>query len=228
MATVQYAAHIHQIRGSMGNATYSRNRPGNFMRTRVVPHDPATLPQLEQRNLHAFVVDYWRNTLSDAQRLVWNDLALITDFHSPTCRSYHPSGFSLFLRANVFRVNTLSAVEVVPDAVATSPPTPFDVGSGAVAGRSYITADYDWHDGKTGKVFAWFSPDVSQSTYYYRGPWPSFWCFNINALAALPYALGATNVLADGFRRWIRFKAWFGTQGTILTYFQHAYWDRND
>lgn len=227
MANVRYAAHIYDIRGSIQNLTHSRNRPGGFLRERVVPRDPQSLLQLYQRGTHAAMVDYWRSTLTNAQRIVWNDLALATTFRSPTCAAYHPSGFSLFLRANVYRVSIGEAVAPVPDSVAAAAPPTFTFGSGAQPGETYITADGDWHDGKTGKFTLAHSYELSQSIYYWRGKVLARASFNIADLAALPLLVGIGYPITAGSRFWIRAKAYYGTLGTIITWPQHAYWDRN-
>lgn len=225
MATLKLAPHIMTVRGHVGNLVYSMNRPGNFIRERALPRYSQTLPQLNQRSRHAIVVDYWRNTLNDAQRIVWNDLALVTVFRSPTCNAYHPSGFSLFLRANVFRLSISQAIVAVPDTVAAALPSTITVGAGAMAGHPYITADANWHDGKTGYLKWWHSPFVSQSTYYHKGPWPLTSNTTIITLDNLPYFFGSANPIPDGQRCFYKFKAFYGTQGTIITWPQHTHMD---
>jgi len=227
MASIQFAAHIETIRGSIGATTFSRNRPGNFIRRHVIPRDPGSLAQLVQRQHHATMLDRWRNTLTNDQRIVWNDLAMATSFRSPTCRAYHPTGQSLYLRANVFRRALALAPVDVPDTVAQATPSTFTLGAGGVAGYPYITADADWHDGKTGNVAVWSSPMLSQTVYYWRGPWTRVPGFAIVALAGMPLAITLSAALDDGDRVFLRFKAVFGTQGTVVTIPQHAYWDYN-
>lgn len=227
MATVKFAPHIMTVRGSVGNLTYSKNRPGHFMRERVIPRTSQTLSQLRQRQRHANAVDRWRNTLSDAQRVVWNDLALLTVFRSPTCNAYHPSGFSLYVRANVFRRVCSQAFEDVPDTVAAALPPTMTMGADAIPGESYVTADADWHDGKTGRIIFYSSPDLDQSVYYYRGPWVAKVNFAIALLGGLPLLISTIGALPVGKRRWFAIKALYGTQGTIITWRQHTFWDRN-
>lgn len=62
------------LSGKLGGAVATSNRGGNCLRALVIPSNPQTAEQSRIRAIMSSLASYWRNTLSDAQRLAWNGL----------------------------------------------------------------------------------------------------------------------------------------------------------
>lgn len=170
MASVKYAAHIADLRGSVENATFSRNRLGAFMRPRFKPSDPKSQAQLTLRAYHADGVYAWRNTCTESQRSDWNDLALLTPLINRAGLQYYPTGFNLFMRMYLFVASGAGTPDLdAPDtAICTTPPLEFE---GTDGGSLYITDDGAWFSGATGVLKIWIASDIGPARYYHRGPW---------------------------------------------------------
>lgn len=81
--------------GSVAGVTSSRNRFGQYKRTRAIPVQPRTPKQQFNRAQLAIGSSSWR-TLSDAGRTAWNDYAAQILRSGRLGSSYSPTGASLF------------------------------------------------------------------------------------------------------------------------------------
>lgn len=123
MATIKPAPHVSAIRGSLDNATYSANRLGPYLKERKAPRNQRTSRQVTQRANYAYAVSRWRTGLSEAQRIAWNDLALLTNWINPAGMAYSPSGFQVFMRQALFLLAHGSHVIETAPASAAIPAT---------------------------------------------------------------------------------------------------------
>lgn len=64
-----------EIRGSIGGATFSRNRSGSYMRRRSVPVNPNTPRQTAARVRMTNLSIDWTQTLTQAERDAWDEYA---------------------------------------------------------------------------------------------------------------------------------------------------------
>lgn len=99
---VKYSALVVQARGSLGDATFSTGRNGDYIRQRVDPAQPRTARQQAVRASFGALSAAWRS-ITDAQRAGWNQLATsttITDVYGNTSRL---TGQQLYVRTNRFR-----------------------------------------------------------------------------------------------------------------------------
>ena len=170
MATYKPAAHIADIRGHIQNTTYSRNRLGNFMKTRKGPLDRRSLSQLTVRNNFLFCSNYWHNILDDADRLTWTNLSLLTTFMNSAGIQFHPSGFNLFMRQALFYQDFLETFSDIAPTAAAAPAPTFTISCTA-GGLIYITGDGGWCTGKTGFVRKFISPPLPPGRMTWSGPW---------------------------------------------------------
>ncbi len=85
--------------GSYQGLTASRNRFGQYMRTRATPVQPRTVAQLNQRARMSTNAAVWR-TLTDAQRAGWTDLGLSISRTDSLGQSYTLNGFACFCSVN--------------------------------------------------------------------------------------------------------------------------------
>lgn len=210
MATTKYAAHIADIRGTVGNATFSRNRLGGYVRNHFIPADPRSFKQIRRRTYHHNAVGAWHNTLSDAQRIAWNDLGLQTTFINSAGVQYHPSGFNLYMRMYLFCSISGEAIDHdAPDAATAAAP-PLTITLNALA-QFKCTANEGWNIGKTGYIAFHISPILGPAIYSYSGPWKHYTTFTIAAFAAgIPNGvIGFDAEATKGDRLFLRSKAYY-------------------
>jgi hypothetical protein len=86
-------------RNKIGGTIYARNRAGVYQRARVTPTNPQTPFQQANRAMFKTIVATWR-TLTPAQRLSWNNMALTRTLTDSLGQTSMPSGFQLYTSNN--------------------------------------------------------------------------------------------------------------------------------
>lgn len=102
--------------GSQAGTTASRNRFGQYFRTRAIPVQPRTPKQTNNRAQLTIGSSAWR-TLSDPGRTAWNDYATQILRSGSLGSSYTPTGASLFTGA--FILNTGGVINDPPTTLPT-------------------------------------------------------------------------------------------------------------
>lgn len=114
--------------GSQAGTTASRNRYGQYKRTRATPVNPNSTAQGLVRARMSANAAAWR-TLTDAQRAGWNDLALSMNRSDALGQSYSLTGFQAFCSVNNNKALagdasvTAAPVLVTPSTILTVTPT---------------------------------------------------------------------------------------------------------
>lgn len=103
--------------GSIGGKVASRNRYGNYMRTRAIPTNPNTQRQQDARSRFQFTASRWAVALSPAQRTAWNLYGDTVDMIGPLGQTINLTGFNHYIRSNTA---ILQAVLPVVDAGPTN------------------------------------------------------------------------------------------------------------
>lgn len=111
-----------QMSGSIGGLTGSRNRSGLYLRARAVPVDPNTSRQQVVKSSMTSLVNAWVETLTDPQRVSWNDYAANVPVTNALGDSVNNTGQNWFVACNVPRLqsnappfsNTLPRVDAAP------------------------------------------------------------------------------------------------------------------
>lgn len=116
MAKVKYGEIVVDMRGKLGGHVHSRNRSGNYTRTKVTPNNPQTSYQTTVRNRLGTQSSAW-SALTAAQRQAWNNA--VDDFSRTNVfgDKVRPSGKNLYASLN----NNLDSVGV---AAVLVPPLP--------------------------------------------------------------------------------------------------------
>lgn len=103
MARIKLGPLVTDIAGSVGGATFQRNRFGMTMRNKPLPLYSQTPAQFKIRRLIAFLQYSWQD-LTDPQRLQWNRFL---DFSGQTIRrdrSIKLSGQTLYIKYQLYRI----------------------------------------------------------------------------------------------------------------------------
>lgn len=110
MAVIRTGSIVSDIRGSVGDETYSRNKGGLYVRARVDPAQPASAERdLRQAALTA-ISQHWSASLTSAQRVSWRGYAA-QHFLPNRWGTLSPrSGYVHFVRCNFQHYRVLAAV----------------------------------------------------------------------------------------------------------------------
>jgi len=125
------------ISGSVSGTTFSRNRGGAYMRSRVIPSNPNTAYQVNIRADLATLAADWQ-TLTQAQRDAWAEWARQNPRTNSIGQSTTLSGEQAYISLNARILHDDGAVQVTPpiiaapDAFNTISHT-YDIGAGTVA-----------------------------------------------------------------------------------------------
>lgn len=85
--------------GSVAGTTSSRNRNGQYVRTRAIPVQPRTVTQLATRSRQSVSSAAWRG-LTDGKRAGWRDLGLSMVRSDSLGQSYSLTGFQAYCSVN--------------------------------------------------------------------------------------------------------------------------------
>jgi hypothetical protein len=90
---------LSDARASVGGATFSKNRGGNYIRAKVAPVQPRSVAQQTVRANLSVLAGMWKS-LSAADVAGWNTLAGTITLKDSLGNSYSPSGIDLFVGNN--------------------------------------------------------------------------------------------------------------------------------
>jgi hypothetical protein len=144
--------------GSVAGTTHSRNRFGQYVRTRAIPVNPNSTFQSVVRARMAANSALWR-TITPAQRAGWESLSLLETRSDSLGQSYVLNGFGAFVAVNN---NRLAAGDsVVLDAPALTVPDAPVLGAIVLSAIAF-TAAYTPTPAPTGaRIFTYVSPQRS-------------------------------------------------------------------
>lgn len=96
---IKFGAIVTDGRNKIGGHVASKNRAGNYLRTKVTPVNPQTTAQTTVRNRLAGISSGWRGLTAD-QRAAWN--AAVSDYAKTDIFGdlKSPTGFNLYQRLN--------------------------------------------------------------------------------------------------------------------------------
>lgn len=106
--------------GSVAGTTHSRNRYGQYLRTRAIPVNPASTPQGLARARLAAATATWR-TLTDIQREGWTSLGLSMLRTDSLGQSYSLTGLQAFASVNSAKAAAGDAQVTTAPALITPP-----------------------------------------------------------------------------------------------------------
>lgn len=126
--------------GKLGGHVYSKNRGGNYVRTKTTPTNPQTAFQSDVRTSFTSISQSWR-ALTAAQQAAWNTAVAnfkTTDIFG-SLRT--PSGSNLYMRLNRNLHTVGVAIISVPPAPATTA-SPLSITAAAAAGAATFTVAF--------------------------------------------------------------------------------------
>lgn len=113
-ALAKFGNIIVDMRGSINGNTYSQNKAGAYVRTKVTPNNPQTIYQQEVRSQFQQISQSW-NELGQEQRIAWNAAAPDWSHNNVFGDNKPLSGFGLYVKINLNCANAgLAGVDVPP------------------------------------------------------------------------------------------------------------------
>lgn len=149
--------------GSYQGMTASRNRFGQYVRTRASPVQPRTTAQLNQRARMTTNAAAWR-TLTDAQRAGWLSLGLSLTRTDSLGSSYTMNGFMAYCSVNN---NKLDAGDsAVADAPAIVTPADLTTATVTLTAVAFSVAYTATPLPAATRLFIWVSPQRSAGRFF--------------------------------------------------------------
>lgn len=216
--------------GSVGGATASRNRGGQYFRRRAIPVNPNTQAQQAVRGIFASLNANWNNVLSSTQRDAWDTYALNTPVTDSLGNPVNAGGKGMYIRGNVPRI--LAGLAGVANG-----PTTFGLNSlskpavtGIVASTKVVTFTYtntdSWAGTVGGALLVFVSRPQNPSVNSFSGPFQ--YAGKISGAATPPTSPGTVTgpfALTAGQVQFVRFVAVDATgrlSGEFIQRFQAA------
>ena len=175
-APVKFKSQIlQQASGSVGGATYSRNKGGMYIRQRGLVKQTNTPQQQAIKNAVALLVNLWNSTVTQTQRDAWAVYAKNTPLLDKLGDSRQVTALNMFCRYNVPAMQSGSAPLLTA-------PTVFNLGSftpvtitSVSASTGHINLHFNptdaWHGVAGGKLLVYAGRPQNPGKTFFKGPY---------------------------------------------------------
>lgn len=163
---------IAEIRGSQGGTVFSRNRHGQYTRQRSVPINPQSTAQMAARARLSALTVYWRDTLTPAERLVWETYANATNWINGVGEVTHLTGLNMFLRSAAIALQVGAHAYIVGPSIPGIPSQETNWTPTAAIATQLISIAFTFNPNVQDKDYAYYAgPPVNSSHLFFAGPW---------------------------------------------------------
>jgi len=174
VATARLGSIVSDIRGSVGDETYSRNQGGIYIRGRVTPTYTNTADQQAVRAAITALSQAWSSTLTDGQRDSWRTYAHSNPRPDAWGQLNLTNGYTAFIRHNATPYRDTSAIAFAdaPTAAPLWQPT-FTFTADSIANTITIALPILSYDPPPAglRVYVFGGMPVTPGTNYFSGPW---------------------------------------------------------
>jgi len=165
---------ITEASGSVGGQTFSHNRGGMYIRARAVPVNPGSVYQQAVRNYVAQLTSLWLNTLTAAQRNLWDQYAEAVPLPDRLGEPRNAGGLGQYVRSNVPRLQAgLTRVDVGPTVFnlgAFTNPTIASITAPTALSLAFDNTDA-WASEVGAAMLVYGSRTMNPSINYFKGPY---------------------------------------------------------
>jgi hypothetical protein len=162
-----------QASGSIAGLTFSHNRGGMYVRSRVTPTDPATDLQVAVRTAMTALSVRWIETLTSGQRSAWTTYAANVEMTNRLGEAVFLTGQQHYVRANIPRLqDAQTPVDTGPtifDLGAFTTPTIIATNAPNIEVNFEVTDP--WVDETDSFMFVYASIEKSPTINYHKGPY---------------------------------------------------------
>lgn len=160
--------------GSVGGATASHNRGGQYFRRRAIPVNPNTTQQQAVRGFFSALQAAWNSILTAAQRSGWDTYALNTPVTDSLGNPVNAGGKGMYTRGNVGRLQaSMTRVDAAPTVFGlpalTAPGVTSLIASTGILTYTFTNTDA-WATAVGGALMVFVSRPQSGSTNGFNGP----------------------------------------------------------
>lgn len=205
MALITLGAVVGRISGKLGAHVFARNGSANYVRLGTKPTYPGTEKQQVVAGTMSYLVNYWSEDLTTAEREAWNGRAAAHTFRNRLGDSMNLSGFNAWMRSNL-------ALRLAQMGVTDTPPVAFNAAAPSLTivhtfGTGLqVTAIAPWDNSHAGKLAFWMSPNLNPTTNFYKGPFTTATQHGHAEFDVLPVSIHLNAELQAGTRVFIRFR----------------------
>ena len=119
MTKVKFSALVSEMRGKLNGSVFSKNKSGNYLRTKITPVNPQTTAQQQVRSKLGTQSQAWRG-LTEEQRQGWIDYASSTPYTDIFGDSKILSGQMMYVKTNMNITKAGgTAIQFAPNPVGT-------------------------------------------------------------------------------------------------------------
>lgn len=145
--------------GALGATVFSHGRFGAYMRSRVIPTNPATAGQVLARNRMSSLSNRWLNTLTAAQRAAWETYGANVPVTNRIGQQIFLTGLNWYIGCNALRDQADGTIVRVDDAPTIFNLSSFTVGTPSASEATQaisvpFTSGDDWDD-DDGALMLW-------------------------------------------------------------------------
>lgn len=164
---------IAQGSGSVNGLTFSHNRYGSYIRNRSTPVNPQSSRQQAARNAFSQSAVHWSSTLTEAQRVAWNDYAAAVPVLNSIGQTVFLTGSAMFLRSASMAI--LAGESIVADGptVLTLPEVDGTMSATISEATQLISVSFDdtmaWLDEDGATMYVSQMKPVGAGRYYLVG-----------------------------------------------------------
>lgn len=169
------SALMTEARGSVGGATFSRNKSGLYIRAKAVPVNPQTSAQVAARNALANVVARWSQTVTEENRAAFGFAASGIFFPDGIGGSHTLSPIAFYTRINALRIQLgLTPKDDIDDPFDyTAQLNPMSFAVTASTGNVSVTFDdaQEWVDEDESAIAVYASRPQRPTINFFKGPY---------------------------------------------------------
>lgn len=159
--------------GSLGGNTASHNRGGAYLRSRVVPTDPASSFQVIMRTILGNLATAWQ-TLTDTQRDAWTTYGLNVPVTNALGDTVFLTGQQMYVRNNAARVQAgLARIDDGPVVFALDSLSPVAIQPNAAAGTLNVSFEVtdEWVAEDNAGLLIYASRQKADTINFFKGPY---------------------------------------------------------
>jgi len=177
MALLKFGGGVVDARGSMAGNTYSKNRFGNYMRSRTKPINPRSPRQMGARTTMMYLAEQWRESpMTPTIRAAWETYAASCAWVNKLGEAVLLTGYNMFIRANAALLRAGGAIVTAgPTALGLPGADPLAVCSAFSAASQDFTLTFDdalpWCDEDNSFLMIEVGQPQSPSRNYFNSPW---------------------------------------------------------
>jgi len=202
MALLKLGPVVAGVSGSIGGTVFARNRAGAYARARTKPIIPVSARRDVVQARLTSLVSWWHDTLTPAQRALWDAKGAASTLLNRLGESYTPTGMNLYIRSNALLHLAGTALVTTPPVNIHAPALAPVLAWTTAVGIQISSIGLFLHT-FSGCVIVRHSPLHANGENFWKGPWGEATTFACSTLSSLPKTIVASALLTANSRSFI-------------------------